>query len=742
MVLMFFSVMGSAFEVVRAQDNLVFRSTSQVPPTCLGVNLSYDELRREGVLFGGSEASGQQALVFDETWTWASSSWRRHQPQSVPPGRSFAAMAWDPNKQGVLLFGGMGSGTTLLNDTWLWDGRDWTQLAVGQHLAGAGPSPRHWARMATDPLRGRVVMFGGCLVPAAAGSTAGDTWEWDGQTWIPCIPRTHQPTSRLWHSMSWNPSTRRVAMFGGTNGTTGSLSFLSIEEWDGQDWTQLTAVVSGSPVPGFMDAAAVPDPQGQGVLLFGTRYANAFGQTPTPMEGIWDGVRLNVQIPISPPPSRRMSEAVLLDTYRKEVVLFGGVTLSQSAPRDTWSRPTSGGTWSVAKAYPGPGFGNHFVTQGHVPWLDAWLVQVGADGSVWLRSEEGYVIGAPSLTLSGSPIWVTNLLVDSVHGRIFAYYFQLGMVFELTAAGWTRIPESAHGIPPSALISDFDPATGAFYHIGGSGPNASGLFRWNGGYTTQVAPLPPILAWGDERLVYDSDRQVAVLIKRSSTGVTVYEWNGQSWTSSSAALGFIRPYNGWDAEWMKGVGTVLVTASPDAVWRWDGAVWSRLNPRSTMPADSIQGLCLDRGRNRMRINTLDDALVFDSYWDLLQEQLEVDDPTPFPGTTLHFTVGSSPHAGQPWLLLLSRTMFPGVPLAGVSQDPDRILPLAADDLLLASLATGLRGVLDAQGSGATTLSIPADPVFVGFEFHAAALSITPAVQLGLISAPVVVRVTR
>ncbi len=81
-------------------------------------------------------------------------------------------MAFDPVNRTVLLFGGLDGALRGLSDTWSWDGSAWTQLDV------SGPTPRGHHAMAGDPVRKRVVLFGGSVQ-----SNLGDTWEWDGEQW-------------------------------------------------------------------------------------------------------------------------------------------------------------------------------------------------------------------------------------------------------------------------------------------------------------------------------------------------------------------------------------------------------------------------------------------------------------------------------------------------------------------------------------------------------------------------------
>jgi hypothetical protein len=79
----------------------------------------------------------------------------------------------DVGSQGVvLLYGGHPLTNDALEDTWTWDGSNWTQL-----LADSPPGPLNYSGGAYDAARGRVVMFGGST-GKPAGVRLADTWEW------------------------------------------------------------------------------------------------------------------------------------------------------------------------------------------------------------------------------------------------------------------------------------------------------------------------------------------------------------------------------------------------------------------------------------------------------------------------------------------------------------------------------------------------------------------------------------
>jgi hypothetical protein len=73
----------------------------------------------------------------------------------------------------VVVFGGV-TRDGMLGDTWSWNGTTW------QKLADTGPEPRAMGYLAYDRNRDRIVMFGG---RRGWPDDLNDTWEWDGATW-------------------------------------------------------------------------------------------------------------------------------------------------------------------------------------------------------------------------------------------------------------------------------------------------------------------------------------------------------------------------------------------------------------------------------------------------------------------------------------------------------------------------------------------------------------------------------
>ena len=187
------------------------------------------------------------------------------QKQDVGPAARFLhGLAFDPVRQRVLCFGGTGAGGRL-GDTWLWDGELWTQVA------DTGPGPRSAFALATDLTRGRVTLFGG----AQDSGLLADTWEWDGVGWTQVADTG--PDARSNHAMAYDTGHQRMVLFGGYRAPKPVAS--DTWGWDGTEWTQL----ADTGPSGRLAHQMAYDPTAQRVLLHG-------GDPGSSATWSWDGV--------------------------------------------------------------------------------------------------------------------------------------------------------------------------------------------------------------------------------------------------------------------------------------------------------------------------------------------------------------------------------------------------------------------------------------------------------------------
>ena len=128
--------------------------------------MAYDSNRDMVVMFGGAAAAG---VVLGDTWEWDGANWNQRFPAHSPSARYGAGMAYDTDRRVTVLFGGQTEfdfGVGVLGDTWEWDGVDWRQLEI------AGPPARTFVKVAYHASLRRTVLFGGY----DGSQMVSDTW--------------------------------------------------------------------------------------------------------------------------------------------------------------------------------------------------------------------------------------------------------------------------------------------------------------------------------------------------------------------------------------------------------------------------------------------------------------------------------------------------------------------------------------------------------------------------------------
>lgn len=203
--------------------------TSHTPPARIWHGMTYDSTRKVVVLFGGN-ASTSTPVYLNDTWEYDGRDWTQVETPNSPTPRSNGVLVYDSCRQVTVLFGGENEHGTDTS-TWEYDGQNWNP----KHLSALSlvPPGRGLPAMVFDPARCRTVLFGG----GSGGNGLNDTWEYDGQSWT-FINTPNRPTARWAHAMAYSPSAGGVVLFGGYlpgRSTTADDTWL----YDGVDWQQL-----------------------------------------------------------------------------------------------------------------------------------------------------------------------------------------------------------------------------------------------------------------------------------------------------------------------------------------------------------------------------------------------------------------------------------------------------------------------------------------------------------------------
>lgn len=206
--------------------------------------------KRGVFLFGGKAG----AVESNETWSFDGVDWTQVTTSTTPPGRSHHAMVFDRERGRIVMFGGQDN-SGFRGDMWEYDGTNWMQIAFLP--SDVVPAARGDAAMAYDPVNKNVVLFGGDL---GAMGVDGNTWTWDGQIWTRHDTALTPPPRRK-AGMAWDAARRRIVVFGGGE-TYGNDAW----EWDGSAWSFISIF---DPPLARNGHVLVSAPGGDGVLAIG-----------------------------------------------------------------------------------------------------------------------------------------------------------------------------------------------------------------------------------------------------------------------------------------------------------------------------------------------------------------------------------------------------------------------------------------------------------------------------------------
>ena len=500
------------------------------PPDRYGAGMVYDAGRGEVVLFGGygvnPEGGGSVALA--DTWIWNGTAWRRIDAPAAPSPRAYAAMAYDRVRGKVVLFGGRGINDagvpfSYLGDTWTWDGNSWTRESPS-----LAPAARNSAGMAFDEVRGEAVLFGG----DAGGISASDTWAWNGTAWAQRTP-TRSPQARTDFGMAYDSIRARVVLFSGVDQSM----FHDTWVWDGNDWTQVAA--PEQPEARFSPGMTFDRSLGQ-VVLFGGHRITYMGADTWGWNGTtWASLEI-------PTPLPRIAAAMAYDPVRHVPFLFGGI--ADPTFGDMWSYA---GEWqrdALSVAPPARSYAAIATDsgRGEAVLFGGLSEQFSALGDTWIWNGSAWrnATAEPTLppALSPPPRQETAMAYDAARERIVLF------------GGWESDVDQ--------LLAD--------------------TWLWDGAsWNVQLVAGPPALR--DHVMAYDAARQEVVLYGGINDlgelrGET-WTWNGAQWTMKSPANNpppAAAAAMGYDPI----VRRVLLfggIGNPDnSVWTWDGSTWSKL----------------------------------------------------------------------------------------------------------------------------------------------------------------------
>ncbi len=351
----------------------------------------YDPLRDRMLVFGGIDTSRHYR---DDVWTLILSGdpeWDAITPSGSPPsGRAVHTAIYDPIRDRMVVFGGIDAGYPYPKDSWeltLSGSLAWNELTP----SGTVPLGRYGHTSIFDPIRDRMVVFGGI-----DGVTHHDVWALTlsaSPAWSEMTPSG--PSELTGHTAIHDPVRNRMLVFGGYDWRTGNRNDTWALSLSGNPaWSVLSP--SGTRPTARTGHTAIYDPVRDRMLMFGgldgTSFRNDVWELSLSGSSTWSELT-----PSGNPPAARTSHAAIYDPVRDQMVIFGGGHGSGNGPNDTWALELSGSPeWiEIPTGNPPPLLIGH--TAIYDPTRDAMIVFGG--GAV--VHQDSVLI----LTLSGTPQW-------------------------------------------------------------------------------------------------------------------------------------------------------------------------------------------------------------------------------------------------------------------------------------------------------------------------------------------------
>jgi hypothetical protein len=442
----------------------------------------YDPVRDLMIVFGGQGSS-----TFNDVWTLSlggTPAWTQLTPTGTPPGARYAHSAiYDPLRDRMVVFGGHGPGT--FNDVWalsLGDAPTWTQLSP----AGAPPGTRAWHSSIYDPVRDRMVVFGGY----GSGSIVNDVWALSlagTSAWSKLTATGLPPSARETHTATYDPVRDRMVVFGGYSPSIRN-DIWSLSLTATPAWTELTP--TGTLPSARAGHCAIYDPLRDRLVLFGGEDGSH-----VPSNDVWalslpDVPAWTQLTPTDTPPSARYLHDAIHDPVRDRMLVFGGhhtSTLGSGSLNDVWGLSLGG---VPAWTHLAPTSAPPCTREAHSAIYDPLRERMVLFGG-W-SPDSGNLNDVWALSLAGTPAWTQltptgpspgvryshSAIYDPVSDRMVVFGgYGSGLLNDVWALSlsdtpaWTRLTPT--GTPPIARCEHsaiYDPVRDCMVVFGGRGP--------------------------------------------------------------------------------------------------------------------------------------------------------------------------------------------------------------------------------------------------------------------------------
>lgn len=274
--------------------------------------------------------------------------WRAISAQGASPvPRYDASLTYDPDRRQLIVFGGRDQAGKALDDTWLFDlGRsEWREAKA------KGPDARFGHAAAYDPSGKRVVIFGG-----QAAGFFNDVWAFDpaSDAWTRLAAQGDAPQPRYGLPGVVDKRSRLIISHGFTD--KGRFDDTWALDLASGVWTNITPREGPIPLKRCLHEM-VYDPAADRVLLFGG-CSSGFG--PCPQGDLWSldlaASQWTQLQPAGDAPAARSNPALVFDPASGQAFLFGGLGRQNAPLNDLWGLDVASGQWAaLSPEGPAPG---------------------------------------------------------------------------------------------------------------------------------------------------------------------------------------------------------------------------------------------------------------------------------------------------------------------------------------------------------------------------------------------------
>jgi len=371
--------------------------------------LEYDPVRKQTIMLGLNTS----AVTVMFAWDPAAATWKSLTPTVLPTCANEGAMTWQSSNNTILYTGGICAATTGTEETYEWDGTNWTKidltLFAGAYIGSA---------LTFDPDRQNAVLFGGA---PPTGVLLTGTFIYANKAWSG-IGDVAYPVPRSLFVFTTDPVNKVIYLFGGVNDATAFFDFWIYQngmfhpqltsnqptdcgspiatydtdrskmvvlcsgsatwEYDGTKWSQFDSTKTAPPPHRF--SSLVYDQNLKKTVFFGGFDVNGvyLDQTWTYDGALWTQVKKN------PAPSRSLT-SMWYDPTLKKTVIYGGLGRITSQDRltrydDMWSFDGTGWTQIKPDVTPGMRYGAEVgvdPTTGHAIVFGGIRVDIDANNN-------------------------------------------------------------------------------------------------------------------------------------------------------------------------------------------------------------------------------------------------------------------------------------------------------------------------------------------------------------------------